>query len=365
MTRKVPSAKPVTMQDIADKCKVSRVTVSYALRGNRSKVSTAMRRNIRRVARQLGYDSATYHSARRLAQTKKGCFSVNRLIGLFFPFPMIDHPYFYHLFRGMTEVFTEERFGLLTNYTDRGISNEDILPFFARGDVDGVIVYANPTAFQPVLNRLRNLPNFGQHPIVSLIQPFPDCSAVVGDDRVGGRQAAHHLLELGHRHIFCFIPQQSETISHFFRFTGYLQAYAEYGLDTMRYLHTADWTALDKLCTVLARVLKKHPEITGILAPHDEIAHLIYDFLISRGLRVPKDISLIGYDDIEPILGTEHENILTTIRVPLREIGKAASRLIIAQILRTTEQKQTVTLPVELIVRATTGPPRTTGKLSV
>lgn len=107
----------------------------------------------------------------------------------------------------------------------------------------------------------------------------------------------------------------------------------------------------------LATTLQAHPEITAFLAPNDASAHLAYDLFSRLGLRVPDDISLVGFDDTEPLYNAEGDNILTTVRLPLEELGRESARLLIARITRSEPEQREIMLPTELVIRGTTTPP--------
>ena len=353
--------KPVTLQDIADRCGVSKVTVSRALRGQTQKVSAQVSARIALTAKTMGYDPAANHTARRLSLQKQGLRALNHLIAIFFPLDLFAHDYYVRILGGIIEVLQAEQFGLLMNYSNAVGSEEILLPLFARGDVDAVMVLANPKYFRATLEHLRSLAQFGARPIVSLITPNEGTATVVTDDRHGAYLAVRHLLALGHRHLLHFCDDLTGP-THLQRYMGYLQAYAEAGLDPERYLHVSAWEMGDQereaSRRLLGQALAAYPMVTAMLARNDQAAIWIADFLAAQGLRVPEDFSVIGYDDTDPLLDARNENILTTVQLPLREVGCEAARLVIRQIHGRTTSDQVISLPVSLVTRGTTAPPR-------
>jgi len=353
--------KPVTLQDIADRCEVSKVTVSRTLRGQTGKVSAQVAAHIAVVAKELGYDPAANHIARRLSLQKQGLRALNHLIAIFFPLDLFAHDYYVRILRGLIEVLQAEQFGLLMHYSNPLGVQEGLLPLFARGDVDAALVLANPHNFRRTLDHLRAQPQFGSRPIVSLINPHDGTAAVVTDDRNGAYLAVQHLLALGHRHLLHFCDDLTGS-THLQRYMGYLQAYAEAELNPDRYLHVSAWDMGDfqraQSQLLLNEALSRYPEVTGILARNDQGAIWIAEFLAERGLRVPEDYSVIGFDDTDQLLNARNENILTTVQLPLHEVGREAARLVIRQLYGRTTADQLISLPVALMVRGTTAPPR-------
>jgi DNA-binding LacI/PurR family transcriptional regulator len=154
---------------------------------------------------------------------------------------------------------------------------------------------------------------------------------------------------------------------------GYQRACAEYGLDPDAVLHLrAYWApygkdpdARDWVWDALAQSFAAHPEITAILAESDHVAVQLYEALTLAGVRVPEEISLVGFDDTHVIANSSGENALTTVRVPLFELGCEAARLLLAILGGHAAPTTQVTLPVDFVPRHSTAPPRTTGPLRV
>jgi DNA-binding LacI/PurR family transcriptional regulator len=150
------------------------------------------------------------------------------------------------------------------------------------------------------------------------------------------------------------------------RISGYRDAYQAQGLDPQRYLHYCDdydsglhdETGRDRVWGQLKPTLEKHPQITAILAPNDLAALQFYEALLKAGIRVPEDMSLIGFDDTHPIHRGDGENILTTVRVPLDAMGRAAANLCLCIIRGEAPLDQQIMLPVEFVERSSCRPCR-------
>jgi LacI family transcriptional regulator len=378
----------VTIRDIAARCGVSVATVSRALRNPAAQHADTSAR-ILAVAQELGYDPDAHHAARRLSLHRHGKAAINNLIALFLPPHYYQAGFFAELFAGVMAVMTAEGYGLITLDTynaDNPLANPEWPPCLGRGDVDGMIVYSTPEDFRSQYDRLRVLPSFGDRPIVFLVKeaeaPY---SAVILDNPVGACAAATHLLTLGHRHLLHLCGRDifsNELRPQHLMVAGYHQALCAAGLSPATHLHVAPLDAplwelamipsnlhrLSALGTVrlpesppLIQRLRAHPEITAILAPNDPAACIIYHLLLQHGIRVPDDISLVGFDDTFPLYNAQWDNILTTLRSPLHRIGETAAHLVIDQITGRRQSPPLQRLAPALVVRATTAPPAPSG----
>ncbi len=346
------------MKDIGERCGFHKATVQRVLAGLPG-IAERTREIILATAQEMGYDPAHQQAARRLAWKKHGRKVINHLVALIMPPDFYRVNFFSSLFHGIMDVLTEERFDLVTIYT-RNFA-DDILPYsLARGDVDGVIGFAHPNHFGAVVERLRQNPNFGDRPVISMIQDvLPGCGAVLFDDQQGGYLAATHLLALGHRHLVHFQGgEEGYRASALVK--GYRQAYVERGLDPHVFLHGMK---MDNTVPVDRRInapllgaLAAHPHITAILAPNDPYAIFARTVLASQGVRVPDAMSIVGYDDTEVMTDDQGRNMLTTLRVPLQAIGQQAARMMIRQITEDEPAIQVLKLTPELIVRGSTAP---------
>jgi LacI family transcriptional regulator len=364
-TRMTPSqtSKPrhnVTLQDIADRCQVSRATVSRALRNDLRNISQAVIDQITAVANEMGYDPSLHHSARRLALSWRGRPVLNRIVALFIPPVFIDDLYYSQQFKGVLDVLSAEGFGMLTMY-EHPSTLDTLLPIFSRGDVDGVISISIYGRFTDLQQQLRNDINFGQRPMIILMLPPDDSFSVMPDDFLGGQIAAGHMLDLGHQHILYF-NFTGYAYAHHQRKEGFKAACRDRNVDFDNVFSSILWD-FDKIewsTDNLTRTLSANKNLTAIIAPNDNSANYIYNALKSANISVPEDVSLIGYDDVVAVKTLTNDNILTTIHVPLIDIGRAAAKLMIKQLTnQEKEDSDTIVLPVELIIRSSTAPPST------
>lgn len=344
----------ITLEDVAKKVGLSHMSVSRALRGAPG-VSKATIERIMDVVKEMGYDPAANHAARRMAMKRYDKKVLNQVIALFFPRELPTSYYYVRLYLGVLDEVEQNNFGLLTHYVN-DISDDKLLPpLFMRGEIDGVIMLA-PDRIVPFVHHLRNDTPIHDKPIVTLIEPLAGCSAILTDDFNGGYQAVNHLLDLGHRHI---LHSAYKEYTHQQRLRGFKQAFIDRNLDPDKYLHYCYWNNEGVIppTQVFISFLRDNPEITGVVAPNDEIAIRMYQVLNKEKIAVPGRISLIGYDDALPFVDKHGENILTTIALPLEDLGREAVRQLIKMLLNNEEENREIILPVALVVRSTTAPP--------
>jgi DNA-binding LacI/PurR family transcriptional regulator len=304
----------------------------------------------------MGYDPTRHHAARRLVMRRMGIESLNHVVGLLVP--PIFHETNFHilLFRGVMDILTPARFGLLTAcVTDTTLAS---LPdSFIRGELDGLMVLGALEHSQSLITALHQHDGFGARPTVSLTIPLTGCSHVLFDEHAGGYQLGMHLLGLGHRYLLMHDGTDYRVAQ---RRVGLHAAFAEYGLDPGRCIYEYPWHVEDTVAPGerLLALLRQHPRVTGIIGPNDRDALAIARCLQSAGYRIPDDYSLAGYDDTDVLLNDHSENILTTVQVPLREAGQAATHCLLARLEGPPDTPTSTVLPVSLAVRRSTGAPR-------
>jgi len=376
-----PREEPtITLEDVARHCGVGRSTVSRALIGD-PHVHPATRTRIQEAAQAIGYNPARHEAARRMALRRTGRDVTNYVIGFLVPLAFERAAYFSRMFHGVMGILSAEGYALVVAYSeDRAEQTRPLPPIFFRGEIDGLIAVANPVHTGPIVTQLRREPGFGARPVVTMINPVPGCAGVLNDDADGAYQATRHLLDLGHRHILHFTYERFGTIDG--RLQGTRRAMAEAGIDPETHLFELDlhahaatrhWynpTQEDEVSHLpeeaqefssehpVLQALRAHPQISAILALNDPSALRAWYLLNQVGLRVPEDISIIGFDDVEAMPDTHGANQLTTVRLPLPEVGRAAARLLIRHITGHAGEEERVVLPTTLVVRGSTGPPR-------
>jgi DNA-binding LacI/PurR family transcriptional regulator len=372
-----PTARmtPVTQRDIARHLQISQQAVSRALRHD-PRISEETVARVLAAAEELGYDITQHQAARRMALIKVGGVVSNHLVCLLAHETFSEANYFSELFRGILQGLNAQGYDLVTSHSDGNHDTLTIPRSVRRGDVDGLISMVRPEATAHLLNLIRPLPTFGDRPVVSLMWPVPGALHVGVDDEQAGYLAMRHLLELGHRHIGCFAFIGGEDDPEIRRRTGMHRALSEAGLapaEVMTPLRLASQAWLtpppfsdlaspaygirephDTTPAMLIDTLRRHPDMTAIIALNDASAICAWYQLERAGLRVPDDISLVGFDDTDPMLDNEGRNVLTTVRVPLRQIGQEAAKLLLCATRGEDVGKSAVIMAPELVIRRST-----------
>jgi DNA-binding LacI/PurR family transcriptional regulator len=362
----------ITHKDIATRCGVSQSAVSNALRGC-GHLNPATRARILAVAAELGYDPARQEAARRLIARRHQTAVINRMIAVSIPGDFYEDRYYGLLLHGVAETLMRADFDIVLLHPRQGEEPSFLRsPSFRRGEVDGFLTMAFNEVDEEV-TAVQAQTRFATRPVITLIEHCAYCNTVTADDQRGAAAAAAHLLALGHRHLLQ-IGTWGATSDN--RQAGVLQAIREAGLDpgaVYQFCTVAEnWLSPDlppgsaslirawpsQEVLPLRTYLARHPQITAMLAANDSTARHIAVHLQTMGKQIPDDYSLIGFDDTVPLLGAKGDNILTSVQVPLREIGQTAAQLIIEQV--TSGQVALIhrQLPTRLIVRHTTGPAR-------
>ncbi|MDD5644373.1 MAG: GntR family transcriptional regulator [bacterium] len=180
--------------------------------------------------------------------------------------------------------------------------------------------------------------------------------SVISENYEGAKDAVKHLLGLGHRRI-AYIHSDIESFVSNERFRGYIDALKEAEIPIDRNITAVGNMQVEGSIKATEKILKDASDITAIFAVNDETAIGALKVLSSKGLSVPKDVSIIGFDDI----GWAKHSIppLTTVRISRPEIAFYSVRLMMDMIERETVCTPTISMPTELIVRESTAPAKT------
>ncbi len=358
----------ITQRDIAERLGITVGTVSLALRHD-VRISAATRARVTATARELGYNPAQHDIARRLVSRRFGTRVNTKTIALIFRPDFYRTRYEGDIFRGLLEEVARLGYTLVTVYTAEPVDQQNhvyLPPVILRGDIDGLILTQPTELLLPLLALLHGDPNFDDRPVINLIQRTDACSTVFTDDENGFFQASRHLLALGHRHLLRFYFHDDRDIEQR-RYAGILRAYAEFGEDPAQCLHRyrLPWGWINPPHNgdvsenepAFIDFLREHPEITGLLAMNDNNALHCWYALTRAGFTVPEDYSLIGCDDTDVKVDEQGRNLLTSIHLPLEEVGRTAARLAIQRITGEAPDDSALMLPTELAVRESTAPP--------
>jgi DNA-binding LacI/PurR family transcriptional regulator len=336
-------SETVTIADIATRSGVSKTAVSYAFNAP-ARLAPGTVARILAVAEELGYSPNPV--ARSMSIGRTGT------IGVLVPQPleqMLGNPFFSEFLAGVAAVAGEAEFPVLLVPPVKGSVQRAV----NGAAVDGFLTLGLET-FRPTMHVLerRNLPY-----VMVDSDPVAGVACVNIDDEDGAYDAMRHLLERGHRQIGILgirSPQRGQwrkyagTLQR--RIAGYVRALAAYGLE----IDSAAVRLVE--CEVseeggrlgLQRLARRGPLPTAIVAMSDLIAIGALEEAINRGLAVPSELSIVGFDGILEAAWVQPP--LTTIRQPAREKGRTATALLLGLIAQT-ESPRHVVLATELVER--------------
>jgi DNA-binding LacI/PurR family transcriptional regulator len=304
------------MRDVARHAGVSVATVSRVL-NDLPLVSPETRDRVMRVVDELGY--------RRSATARSLSLGRSQTIGVVAPFfttlSVVER------LRGISERLAEHGYDLMLFDVETPGQRADALRDFARHDrVDGLLVISLPLADDEVEALRRN-----DLPVVLVDIAHPGLPHVVIDDVRGGELAAEHLLAKGHRRIG-FVGDMPANPFGFTsserRREGFRHALRAAGIDPVDDLERRGVHGREQARELAEAMLGSDNRPTAVFAASDIQAFGVLEAADTLGLRVPEDVAVIGFDDIEmaAIIG------LTTVRQPLRESGARGTELLLAAI---------------------------------
>lgn len=333
--------KRATIHDVAAAAGVSVATVSKAVNGRYGVAPETAARVIEAVE-QLGYASSLVASSMRFRRT--GVIGV--LVAGFEPFSA-------EILKGVGIGLRDSRYDLLAYSGSLKGDGEGwerrSLSRLSGTLIDGAIM-VTPTVV--------NAP--GDIPIVA-VDPHTgraDLPTVEADSRSGAFEATTYLIELGHRRIG-FIAGRPDLTSARLRDAGYRNALAAAGISFDPALVRVGFYEADTARRAAHDLLSQPDRPSAVFAANDLSAIALIEVAQERGLDVPGDLSVVGFDDIPE--ASRHSLPLTTVHQPMQSIGQTAARMLTALMAGESLSSMHVLLPTRLVLRATTAPPRSPG----
>lgn len=332
----------VTIFDVAQAANTSYATVSRVL-NNHKNVNHQTRERVLQVIEELGY--AANRNARSLAGVQ------TNMIGLLIH--GMDRGYVSELIMSIEDETAAEGYDLVIYSTHRHKHKEvQFVNTLIQGHVDGLLMMP-PLNFEAYQNTLCE----SAVPVVLIDQASKDntISAVIPTNKQGAYDATNYLIELGHRRIG-FITGPMEMGCSIDRLRGYKAALADHGISFDQNLSIGGNFREDDGYEAARQLLNLVPRPTAIIASNDFSAMGAYNAIRDASLLVPDDISLIGFDDIPMASYTNPP--LTTVQLPIRQMGQEAVRLLLEQIKNPEQSCSPVHLSTRLMVRESCAAPR-------
>lgn len=335
----------VTLRDIAREVGVSITTVSRALAGY-DDVAEETRRQVQSVAAEMGYVPNV--TARRLQKQRTDT------LGFIIPTfgPRFSDPFFSEFLAGVGNEASDQQYDLLvsTHAPDSEGEQETYRRAVRGGWVDGLIVVRT----RQTDRRIRILCE-SEFPFVAFGRTEDNCDFpyVDEDSAAGMRLLVQHLIDQGHRRIAFIRPPEGLMFGHY-RLQGFYETMADSDLPVHpRWIVAGNMTQRGGAEAVEA-LLTLDPRPTAVIGGNDLMAIGAMHRIQQHGLRVGKDISVAGFDDIPPAAHTHPR--LTTLRQPIYQIGRDTCRML-TQILNGRQpQNPHVLLTPTLVLRQSTGP---------
>jgi DNA-binding LacI/PurR family transcriptional regulator len=332
----------VSIWDVAKRAGVSVSTVSKAL-NNRAHVNPKTREKVRQIAKQLKYHPSAFGRGLVLQKTGNIGFVIDRT-----PLRIFSNPFHSRVLDGIEEELLRQDYNLLISAHSL-LHNKESLPKFVREkNVDGLILSGkiSDRLILDLYQRGNPLVLVDNH----IAQSDIDC--VVTDNVNGAKQAVNHLLELGHRKIG-MLRGSGKHVSIIERWHGYNEAIKSANLTPdKRWIAEGDVTTEGGM-SAMEKLLAQTKELpTAIFAFNDAMATGAMKILHAYNIRVPEDVSIVGFDDTDEAIHVIPP--LTTIHVAKEEMGRVAAQLLIRRIQRKKAVPQRVVLTTHLVIREST-----------
>ena len=327
-----------TIREVAESAGVSYATVSHVINNTRF-VSQETRERVEAAMTALNYRPNAL--ARSLRQGK------TNTIGLVLPDSA--NPFFAEISRSIEDEAFKRGYSVFLCNTELDTQRELFyVDVMSKKQVDGIIFVAAGDQADSIDFLIRR-----NMPVVMIDRDLPDVQidVVLTDHQLGGMLATRHLIELGHTRIACIAGPSSITPSAE-RITGYRKALEEAGLTyDENLLFRGDYHAQSGM-EITHSILNMEPRPTAIFALNDLMALGALRAASEAGYSVPRDLAVVGYDDLEIAHFTNPP--LTTIAQPKKEIGAQAIQQLVDRIARKNDPPCRAVLPPELIIRRST-----------
>ena len=331
-----------TSHDVAKKAGVSVATVSRVLNGS-PLVTESARRKVMRAVKELNYQP------NRAAQRLRAGNS--HVIGLIIS--DIQNPFFTSVVRGIEDVAYQHGYSLILCNSDEDPEKEKLYVNVMRSEEVAGVILASASEENPQVDDLIEF----NIPVVALDRQIDDrqIDSVLAKNIDGARAAVKHLIELGH-HCIGYIGLPLTRTPGKERYEGYQRALSEHTLSVSQdFVRIADAKQHGGYLNTLD-LLTQQPCVTALFVANNLMTLGALDAIRERGLKIPDDISIIGFDDMP--WANLLQPPLTAIAQPTYELGRRAAELLLG---RLKDHEKPVThehLETRLIVRGSTSQPR-------
>jgi len=334
----------ITLKDIAEKCNVSISTVSRVLNDEATSLSEDERMQIINTAKELGYRvKKKTEKNQKKSEIKIGCV-LNRMKSKY------EDPYFSGIIYGVERELIEQDRILHFTYDIRDVVQGNIGEMFPKNENIGVLCIGpiDHASLEKLSGHVKFMMSVGAEPDLNI-------DKVTVNFKQGSMMVVDHLVECGHWEI-AFIGGRSPfdmPLEKEQRFLGFQMAMAKHNLPV-----NPDWIEDGRFdinggYEAMKKILSQKSIPTAVYTASDRMAYGAYKAIQEMGLSIPDDIAVASFDDIDM---SEFVNPpLTTVRVHKEELGRTAARLMIQRMEGTLPLPLLCYLPIELIVRESSG----------
>lgn len=336
-TKKSTTGRQANIKEVARQAEVSVATVSRTMRHPDS-VAAATRTRVQAAMADLGYRPNIQARNLRTAQTRLIIVLVTN----------IANPYFAEVIRGIEAIAHENGYSiLLGDVLENRTREQAYMDLLAARQADGMI------------SLLPQEPSRTVHGSPMVIACCTDTagskfSSVFIENERAARGAVDYLISLGHRQVG-FITGWTTSPNSKSREEGYRAAMSAAGAEVRPELIATGEFNVESGYRAAERLMLLNPDLTAIFCSNDEMALGAIRAIKARGLKVPGDISVVGFDGIH--LAPYFDPPLTTVATPMRELGEEAMRILLDELRDPSTPQLKRLLPTSLVIRESTGAP--------
>ncbi len=329
----------ITINEVAKLAGVSKATVSRVM-NNSKPVNPEKHERVLRAIKELEFVPNAV--ARGLVHKRTG------LVGVVIP--DITNPFFAELVKGVEEVVREKNYNMILCNTAHNTEKEiNYLKMLKEKYVDGIIFMT-----AKVTVKHKEFFKKSQLPVTFINRKCEDIQVASLD--IDNYQAAYDMtaffLKRGHRHVAIIRAPLTDKTSGFERFKGYQDAMRQYGIDPKESLVMRSNFRIDSAYKAVKQFLQEHHRATAIFATSDLMAIGAIRCLQDHHIDVPGQVEVAGFDDIA--MASYYCPSITTVRQPISEMGRQATRLLIKEINGEIIKSRNLILPYQLISREST-----------
>ncbi|MFP4612623.1 MAG: LacI family DNA-binding transcriptional regulator [Spirochaetota bacterium] len=339
--------KRVSAADVAREAGVSRTTVSFVINNTPGKnITEETRQRVLRAAERLRY--IPDQEARRVALARHNC------VGLFICHSkyVYSDAFISRVVEGMAQAVNRRRVRLVINPVT--LYEESYLELATRDGVDGMVLI-NAHDDDPAL---RDVVESGFPAVTMDHLPDLPIDQVYVDNRAAAAEMVSYLIELGHRDVAMITHASTVFAASRMRVQGYRDALAAHGIPLRE-----QWIAYGDFSEhsgyeAMTRIFEMRPFPTAVFAANDVVAYGALRAIADAGLRVPEEVSVVGFDD--DYLSRYLNPPLTTMALPAHGMGSAAVSLLLRRVLEEDgegEEASQIVLPCQIAVRNSARPP--------